>query len=389
MTNFNKIEPLGDNFYNQTRKLLLNFIEEKGLEGYLVTNPANIFYFTGFFYVTNERPSGFYISKDNKSKLFIPLLEKENSENTVVDNILIYEEFPGKINPYSFMAENINEKNIGTDINNIKIIDQIKNNFQKLDYEADIKNFRYQKLEEEINLISEAAKYADLTLEFLKDHADHMINNQTNERELVKFCTEEAKKEMLNNLSADFDETPCNVVATIHSGPRGAFPHGKSLSRIPKKNETLICGVGACVGGLYAESGVTFILGEPNHDQMNIINTMKEVNDEVISNLKEGIECEDINQIATRIYKDSGYFEFVRHRIGHGMGFEGHEAPWLSPGDKTVLKKNMIFSNEPGIYRPNIDGYRTISSMIVETNNGRQITKFLDKSIDNRIINLN
>ena len=389
MTNFNKIEPLSDNFYNQTRKLLLNFIEEKGLEGYLVTNPANIFYFTGFFYVTNERPSGFYISKDNKSKLFIPLLEKENSENTVVDNILIYEEFPGKINPYSFMADNINEKNIGTDINNIKIIDQIKNNFQKLDYQADIKNFRYQKLEEEINLISEAAKYADLTLEFLKDHADHMINNQTNERELVKFCTEEAKKEMLNNLSADFDETPCNVVATIHSGPRGAFPHGKSLSRIPKKNETLICGVGACVGGLYAESGVTFILGEPNHDQMNIINTMKEVNDEVISNLKEGIECEDINQIATRIYKDSGYFEFVRHRIGHGMGFEGHEAPWLSPGDKTVLKKNMIFSNEPGIYRPNIDGYRTISSMIVETNNGRQISKFLDKSIDNRIINLN
>ena len=389
MTNFNKIEPLSDNFYNQTRKLLLNFIEEKGLEGYLVTNPANIFYFTGFFYVTNERPSGFYISKDNKSKLFIPLLEKENSENTVVDNILIYEEFPGKINPYSFMAENINEKNIGTDINNIKIIDQIKNNFQKLDYEADIRNFRYQKLEEEINLITEAAKYADLTLEFLKDHADHMINNQTNERELVKFCTEEAKKEMLNNLSADFDETPCNVVATIHSGPRGAFPHGKSLSRIPKKNETLICGVGACVGGLYAESGVTFILGEPNHDQMNIINTMKEVNDEVISNLKEGIECEDINQIATRIYKDSGYFEFVRHRIGHGMGFEGHEAPWLSPGDKTVLKKNMIFSNEPGIYRPNIDGYRTISSMIVETNNGRQISKFLDKSIDNRIINLN
>ena len=389
MTNFNKIKPLSDNFYNQTRKLLLSFIEEKGLEGYLVTNPANIFYFTGFFYVTNERPSGFYISKNNKSKLFIPLLEKENSENTVVDNILIYEEFPGKVNPYSFMADNINEKNIGTDINNIKIIDQIKNNFQKLDYEADIRNFRYQKLEEEINLISEAAKYADLTLEFLKDHADHMINNQTNERELVKFCTEEAKKEMLNNLSADFDETPCNVVATIHSGPRGAFPHGKSLSRIPKKNETLICGVGACVGGLYAESGVTFILGEPNHDQMDIINTMKEVNDEVISNLKEGIECEYINQIATRIYKDSGYFKFVRHRIGHGMGFEGHEAPWLSPGDKTVLKKNMIFSNEPGIYRPNIDGYRTISSMIVETNNGRQISKFLDKSIDNRIINLN
>ena len=72
-----------------------------------------------------------------------------------------------------------------------------------------------------------------------------------------------------------------------------------------------------------------------------------------------------------------------------GMGFEGHEAPWLSPGDKTVLKENMVFSNEPGVYRPNIDGYRTISSMIVGKSSGKQIPNFLDKSIDNRIINLN
>ena len=389
MNEFKKIKPLSNNFYNQTRKMLLRLIEENDLDGFLITNPANIFYFTGFFYVTNERPSGFFLSKENKSKLFIPLLEKENSENTIIDEILIYEEYPGKINPYSFMAQNINEKKIGTDINKIDIIELIKNRFEILDYKVNINYFRYQKLKEEIDIITEAAKYADLTLEYLKENGKELINSETNERELVKICTEEAKKEMLKNLPADFDETPCNVVATIHSGPRGAFPHGKSLSRVPKRNETLICGVGACVGGLYAESGVTFILGEPSHDQMDIIKTMKEVNDEVIKNLKEGTECENINEIATAIYKESGYFEFVRHRIGHGMGFEGHEAPWLSPGDKTILKKNMIFSNEPGIYRPNIDGYRTISSMIVDVNNGKQISSFLDKSIDHRIINLN
>jgi Xaa-Pro aminopeptidase len=71
------------------------------------------------------------------------------------------------------------------------------------------------------------------------------------------------------------------------------------------------------------------------------------------------------------------------------MGFEGHEAPWLSPGDKTVLRKNMVFSNEPGIYRPNVDGYRTISSMIVEVDSGKQIPSFLDKNIEERIIDLN
>lgn len=381
-------KPLSKKFYDQTRQNLLNLIDKKNLDGFLITNPANIYYFTGFFYVTNERPSGFYLSKKNKSKLFIPLLEKENAENVNIDNVCIYEEFPGKINPYSFMAENIEERNIGTDIKNIDILNLVETQFDTLLHNTGVDKFRFQKLDEEINLITLAAKYADLTLEYLRDNGQDLINNKLNERELVKICTEYSKNQMLKDLPNDFDETPCNVVATIHSGPRGALPHGKSLSRIPKSNETLICGVGACVGGMYAESGVTFILGEPNKDQENIMIAMQKANDEVVRNLKEGQICEEINKIAFEIYHENGLGEFIRHRIGHGMGFEGHEAPWLSPGDKTILKNKMVFSNEPGIYRPNIDGYRTISSMIVDSNEGIQISNFLNKNFENRIINI-
>ena len=385
----NKTSPLSDRFYKDTRKKLVGLIQEKNLDGFLVTNPANIFYFTGFFYVTNERPSGFFLSKNNKSKLFIPLLEKENAENVSIDEINIFEEFPGEINPYSFMADNLSESNIGTDIKNIDTLHLIKNKFNKLDHNTGFESFRFEKLDEEMKLITKASKYADVALEYLKENAQDMINKNFDERALVKICTEYAKKQMLEELSCVFDETPCDVVATIHSGPRGAFPHGKSLCRIPKKNETLICGVGACVGGLYAESGVTFILGEPNKDQENIIKAMKQVNDEVVENLKEGNVCEEINKVASEIYREYDLSNYVRHRIGHGMGFEGHEAPWLSPGDKTILRNNMVFSNEPGVYRPNIDGYRTISSMIVGKNSGKQISNFLDRSIDDRIINLN
>lgn len=385
----NNISPLSENFYKSTRKKLLNLIHEKNLDGCLVTNPANIFYFTGFFYVTNERPSGFYLSKNNKTKLFIPLLEKENSESLNVDEINIYEEFPGEISPFSFMANHISEKNVGTDIKNIGILNLLENKFDTLNHNTGLESFRFEKLDEEIELISIASKYADLAIEYLKDNAKELINQNVNERTLVKICTEFSKTKMLKELSSAFDETPCNVVATIHSGPRGAFPHGKSLSRIPQKNETLICGVGACVGGLYAESGITFILGEPNKDQENIIKAMKEVNDVAVENLKEGNICEEVNNATSEVYREYNLTKYVRHRIGHGMGFEGHEAPWLSPGDKTVLKENMVFSNEPGVYRPNIDGYRTISSMIVGKSSGKQIPNFLDKSIDNRIINLN
>ena len=286
------------------------------------------------------------------------------------------------------MAENIEERNIGTDIKNIDILNLVETQFDTLLHNTGVEKFRFQKLDEEINLITLAAKYADLTLEYLRDNGQDLINNKLNERELVKICTEYSKNQMLKDLPNDFDETPCNVVATIHSGPRGALPHGKSLSRIPKSNETLICGVGACVGGMYAESGVTFILGDPNKDQENIMIAMQKANDEVVRNLKEGQICEEINKIAFEIYHENGLGEFIRHRIGHGMGFEGHEAPWLSPGDKTILKNKMVFSNEPGIYRPNIDGYRTISSMIVDSNEGIQISNFLNKNFENRIINI-
>ena len=120
---------------------ILNLIHEKNLDGFLVTNPANIFYFTGFFYVTNERPSGFFLSKNNKSKLFIPLLEKENAESLNVDEINIYEEFPGEVNPFSFMANHISEKNVGADIKNIDILNLLKNKFNKLDLNTGLENF--------------------------------------------------------------------------------------------------------------------------------------------------------------------------------------------------------------------------------------------------------
>ena len=77
-------------------------------------------------------------------------------------------------------------------------------------------------------------------------------------------------------------------------------------------------------------------------DQEKIMIAMQKANDEVVRNLKEGQMCEEINKIPFKIYHEYGLSEFIRHRIGHGMGFEGHEAPWLSPGDKMSLAKLIL-----------------------------------------------
>jgi Xaa-Pro aminopeptidase len=92
---------------------------------------------------------------------------------------------------------------------------------------------------------------------------------------------------------------------------------------------------------------------------------MQACNDAAVAACASRKTCTAANDAALNALKDAGLGTAIRHRIGHGMGLEGHEAPWLSPGDPTQIQTNMVFSNEPGVYRPDIDGYRTINTMIV------------------------
>ncbi len=85
--------------------------------------------------------------------------------------------------------------------------------------------------------------------------------------------------------------------------------------------------------------------------------------------------------------RGAGLGATIRHRIGHGMGLEGHEAPWLAPGDATRIAPGMIFSSEPGVYRPGLDGYRTIDTMIVTAEGVTLPSRFMtDTPIDARVI---
>jgi Xaa-Pro aminopeptidase len=127
----------------------------------------------------------------------------------------------------------------------------------------------------------------------------------------------------------------------------------------------MIAGIGASVGGYHAESGITLILGEPTADQRHCLTAAAAANDAAVAALRPGTPCRAVNDAALAELRAAGLGDAIRHRIGHAMGVQGHEGPWLAPGDDTPVAVGMVFSNEPGIYRPGIDGYRTINTMIV------------------------
>jgi Xaa-Pro aminopeptidase len=115
--------------------------------------------------------------------------------------------------------------------------------------------------------------------------------------------------------------------------------------------------------------------------------TMSEANRVTVHALEAGLGCAEVNEAALGVLRDAGFGDAIRHRIGHGMGVEGHEAPWLAPGDDTPAGEGMVFSCEPGIYRPEVDGWRTIETLIVGPGSVHVASTFQsDHSIEERVL---
>jgi Xaa-Pro aminopeptidase len=165
--------------------------------------------------------------------------------------------------------------------------------------------------------------------------------------------------------NATFAGTKMGITSSVHSGPRAALPHGAVLHRVPQKGEPIIVGIGASLGGYHAESAATFVCGDLTADQRRVMQAMTDANDATRDALARHLPCTQVNDAALAPIRAVGLGDAIRHRIGHGMGVEGHEAPWLSIGDLTPTAPGMVFSCEPGVYRPGHDGWRCIETLIV------------------------
>ncbi len=91
--------------------------------------------------------------------------------------------------------------------------------------------------------------------------------------------------------------------------------------------------IGCHLGGYHAESGVTLVVGGISAEQARVMQAMADANAACIAALSARAPCQQVNEGALAPIRAAGLSDAIRHRIGHGMGVEGHEAPWLSPGD--------------------------------------------------------
>ena len=359
-----RLAPLGPAFHTAARGRLRARAEAAELDGLLLLRAPNLAYATGLHLSANERPMGLWLPVVGEPVLMLPALEAENAVGAARD-LRLYDEFPGEVPPVLWMLSEIGRRSVGIDALDARLLDAARGATTRLDLTDHAMLARAVKAPEEVALIAEAARFADLVLDRLHERTADMVRAGAGERNLMADATGHARTSLAAAHGETFGGAPMGITASVHSGPRAALPHGATSARVPQARETLIAGIGASLGGYHAESGATFILGEPDADQRAVMAAMARCRDAAIHACAAGETCAVVNEAALHELRAAGYGEAIRHRIGHGMGLEGHEAPWLAPGDDTRTAPGMVFSNEPGVYRPDRDGWRTIDTMVL------------------------
>jgi Xaa-Pro aminopeptidase len=343
----------------------------------LLLNANNVMWASGFFHIPNERPLGLYIPANGEPRLLVPFLEKEQAEASWIGDVRTYWEFPGSEPAEAWMLRDICAARVALDGGSYTLIQGLQAQHPRLTVDGGVAHMRWLKTEAEIALTEAAAGYADYALDVARASIADGMRDGITEIEVVRAVQAATTARMQHELAELTNFYRGAVSLTVHTGARAALPHGQPGPVALRPGDTVLVGVGAKVGGYHAESGCTFVIGQPSADQLRCLDATWACDEAAFAALRPGVTCEAVNAAGLAVLRERGYADAIRHRIGHGMGIEGHEAPWLSDGDTTLLAPSMVFSNEPGLYRPGTDGYRIIDSMVVTATGGRRLSQYL------------
>ncbi len=162
----------------------------------------------------------------------------------------------------------------------------------------------------------------------------------------------------------------------VASGENGSCPHAVPSDRQLQKGDLVTFDFGAVVGGMHADMTRTVALGTVSDKQKEIYDVVLSAQRAALACIQPGARCADVDKAARDVIASAGYGDYFGHSTGHGVGFEIHEAPNLSPraGDKTLEIGNVV-TVEPGIYLPGVGGVRIEDMALVTANGAENLTK--------------
>jgi Xaa-Pro dipeptidase len=177
--------------------------------------------------------------------------------------------------------------------------------------------------------------------------------------------------------------------ASVQVDEYTALPHGSETPQTIREGSIIMFDDGCSVEGYQSDITRTFVLGTATDKMKRVFDIVAEAQRAGLKAARPGVTLASIDAAARKVIVDAGYgpgFKYFTHRLGHGLGMDMHEWPylvehnmfgWQSP----VLRPGMVFSDEPGIYIPGEFGVRLEDDMVV-TESGAELFTPPSRSIE-------
>ena len=178
-----------------------------------------------------------------------------------------------------------------------------------------------------------------------------------------------------NLIEAAYSKLGFRGEASVNTGEASALPHGSAKPQIIREGTIVLIDDGCSVEGYQSDISRTFVLGKPTDKMRKVFDIVHRAQSAARQQARPGVEAQSVDAAARKVIADAGYgpdYKYFTHRVGHGIGMDGHEWPYLVRGDTIALRPGMAFSDEPGIYIRGEFGVRLEDDMYI-TENGAEL----------------
>lgn len=353
---------------------ILNRFKNKiqgSFDGALITPGSNLFYLTGINPGNvMERLFIAVVYPDKKPSLLLPkLFENEVQEAKIdFDKIHLWGDTD---DPYDLLSNFIHELDSSQgeilieDSMSVGIMMNIKEQlegYRWISLDSVTSDLRMIKNKEEIYNMQKAAEIADKTY-------DNLL------QENLKGMTEKELASTIDYLLKQNGAQETSFKTIVASGPNSANPHHTPTEKKICEGDLVIMDFGARYKGYCSDITRTVAIGEIADEAEKIYEIVKESLSQAKKISKKNIQARNIDKKARSVIESEGYGKYFTHRVGHGIGLDAHEEPYLTEDNKEKIKKGMTYTIEPGIYLNDRFGVRIEDDIWVKGESSQSLTK--------------
>jgi Xaa-Pro dipeptidase len=364
--------------FEERRERLLDQVRQLGASGCVLFDDAYIQYFTGFWFLSNERPVVFAQSVGGDMAIFVPEFEVARTRaETGFDRIESYPEYPGVEHPMTILARVLADLGLAGTVAADQdgypgilgyrgpALSEVTGASIRSIADA-IERLMARKSANEIALIRESGRWCA--------HAHRLLQEYTRpgvtEAEASVRAGSEATLAMLEALGDSFggqlgsnDGVKAGYRGQI--GRRSAWAHAIAHNIEFEPGDMLVTETGAPVWGYNAELERAMVIGTPSDEQRRLFDHVVAAQRVAFDALRPGVTCADVDGAVMRYFEDNDLLLYWRQHTGHAIGLRNHEAPFLDIGDRTPIETGMVFTIEPGLYDDELGGFRHSDTVVV------------------------